>query len=81
MNLSCSISTWWEPLANIYGERPQGAYRSEDVRLLQAVSANQKPADQIKAHVEPERCGCEINNRKGLAVLGMIRGTIVTAAV
>lgn len=38
-------------------------------KLLQAVSTDPKPADQIKAHVQAGRCGCEVNNPQGACCL------------
>jgi hypothetical protein len=38
-------------------------------RLIQAVGYNKQPADQIKAHVQAGRCGCEFNNPQGACCL------------
>jgi hypothetical protein len=45
-------------------------------RLLQAVGTDQKPADQIKAHVQVGRCACEVNNPQGACCLGNVNAFI-----
>lgn len=45
-------------------------------RLLQTVNTNQKPASQIKAHVQAGRCGCEVNNPQGACCLGNVNDFI-----
>jgi len=41
-------------------------------RLMKAAGTDQQPADQIKAHVQAGRCGCEINNPQGTCCLGNV---------
>ncbi|WP_079414516.1 copper chaperone Copz family protein [Paenibacillus ferrarius] len=38
-------------------------------RLLQTSGTDQQPANQIKAHVQAGRCGCEVNNPQGACCL------------
>lgn len=45
-------------------------------RLLQVVETDQKPADQIKAHVQAGRCGCEVNNPQGACCLGNVNSFV-----
>ncbi|KQL45799.1 (2Fe-2S)-binding protein [Brevibacillus choshinensis] len=46
-------------------------------RLLQANGTDdQKPADQIKAHVQAGRCGCEVNNPQGACCLGNVNAFV-----
>ncbi|MBB6670707.1 putative iron-sulfur cluster-binding metallochaperone [Cohnella nanjingensis] len=41
-------------------------------RLMKAAGTAQQPADQIKAHVQAGRCGCEVNNPQGACCLGNV---------
>ncbi len=41
-------------------------------RLFQAISDNQQPVEQIKKHVQSNRCGCEVNNPQGACCLGNV---------
>lgn len=41
-------------------------------RLLQTAGTDQQPADEIKAHVQAGRCGCEVNNPQGACCLGNV---------
>ncbi|MFC0211200.1 (2Fe-2S)-binding protein [Paenibacillus chartarius] len=41
-------------------------------RLFQAISDNQRPIEQIKKHVQSNRCGCEVNNPQGACCLGNV---------
>ncbi len=45
-------------------------------RLVQAVKDNQPPIDQIKSHVQSNRCGCEVNNPQGACCLGNVTAYI-----
>jgi hypothetical protein len=45
-------------------------------RLLQTIGTDQKPADQIKAHVQAGRCGCEVNNPQGACCLGNVNAFV-----
>ncbi|OCT15105.1 (2Fe-2S)-binding protein [Paenibacillus pectinilyticus] len=45
-------------------------------RLLEAVGTENTPADQIKAHVQAGRCGCEVNNPQGACCLGNVNNFI-----
>jgi hypothetical protein len=40
-------------------------------RLIKAADTDQ-PVDQIKAHVQAGRCGCEVNNPQGACCLGNV---------
>jgi hypothetical protein len=46
------------------------------VRLLQTVGTDERPADQIKAHVQAGRCGCEVNNPQGGCCLGNVNAFV-----
>ncbi|RJG22480.1 putative iron-sulfur cluster-binding metallochaperone [Paenibacillus thiaminolyticus] len=39
---------------------------------LQAAGTDQRPADEIKAHVQAGSCGCEVNNPQGACCLGNV---------
>ncbi|UVI33671.1 putative iron-sulfur cluster-binding metallochaperone [Paenibacillus spongiae] len=45
-------------------------------RLIQAAGTDQKPAAQIKVHVQAGRCGCEINNPQGACCLGNVNAFV-----
>lgn len=45
-------------------------------RLLQTIGNDRQPADQIKAHVQAGRCGCEVNNPQGACCLGNVSAFI-----
>lgn len=45
-------------------------------KLLQAVITDPKPADQIKAHFQAGRCGCEVNNPQGTCCLGNVNAFV-----
>ncbi|WP_336775182.1 putative iron-sulfur cluster-binding metallochaperone [Paenibacillus sp. MMO-58] len=45
-------------------------------RLIKAVGSDKKPADQIKAHVQAGRCGCEVNNPQGGCCLGNVNSFV-----
>ncbi|MDQ6423066.1 (2Fe-2S)-binding protein [Paenibacillus sp. LHD-117] len=45
-------------------------------RLFQATSDNQRPIEQIKKHVQSNRCGCEVNNPQGACCLGNVTAYI-----
>lgn len=41
-------------------------------RLFQAISDKLRPIEQIKKHVQSNRCGCEVNNPQGACCLGNV---------
>jgi hypothetical protein len=41
-------------------------------RITQAVQENQRPIDNIREHVQANRCGCEVNNPQGGCCLGNV---------
>lgn len=41
-------------------------------RLVQLAGTDPKPTDQIKAHVQEGRCGCEVNNPQGTCCLANV---------
>ena len=41
-------------------------------RLIRADFEDQHPAEQIREHVQANRCGCEVNNPQGVCCLGNI---------
>ena len=47
-------------------------------RLIQAVQKNERPIDQIRQHVQANRCGCEVNNPQGSCCLGNVTAFVRT---
>lgn len=45
-------------------------------RLSQAIVTDQQPTDQIKAHVQAGRCGCEVNNPQGACCFGNVNAFV-----
>lgn len=45
-------------------------------RLMQAAGTDQQPTNQIKAHVQGGRCGCEVNNPQGACCLGNVNAFV-----
>lgn len=41
-------------------------------RLFQAIREDKRPVEQIKKHVQSNRCGCDVNNPQGACCLGNV---------